>query len=216
MAKNGDPKMTAADFKEFMEQHIAEPEDDDDQPFVLDYFENIQVGQPNAQKYNADKFEFTCVLTTKRLLQNALKANVFHADSTYKLNWGGFPVHLFGVTDNHRSFHLIAIAFSSKETQHELAFCFAAIKENIYDMYGITIDFAAFMSDACAALKKAFLLHFPNVKQLICYFHVKKAIKQRKFQSQENRVAFMKDLTNFHLCSSLEIFEIGVKLFMKK
>lgn len=216
MATNGESKMNIADFQEFIERHSEEPENNDDKPFVLDHFINIVPGRPNAQKYNADKFDFTCVLTTKRLLRNALTAKVFHADSTYKLNWAGYPVHIFGVSDRHRSFHLVAIAFSSKETQHEFAFCFRVIKEGIMDIYGIEIDFEAFMSDASGALKNGFLLHFPNVQQLICYFHVKKAIKQRKFQREENRMEFMKNLTNLHLCSSLEIFEIAVQLFVKK
>lgn len=216
MATNGNRQMSIDDFNAFVERNNAVPDDDDDTPFVLDHFTNIEAGQPSAQKYNADKFNFVCVLTTKRLLKNAFEGNVFHADSTYKLNWAGYPVHLFGVSDSHQSFHLIAIAFSSKETQDEFAFCIHAIKQGIMDIYEIEIDFGAFMSDACGALKKAFSMHFPNVLQLICYFHVKKAIKQRKFQREANRIEFMSNLTSLHLSSSLEIFEKATKLFVSK
>lgn len=156
------------------------------------------------------------MLTTKRLLQYAIGANVFHADSTYKMNWMGFPVHVFGVTDHHRAFHFVAIGFSTKETQKEYSFCFKTIKEAILEILQIEISFKAFMSNAAPALKKAFAEHFPYALQLVCWFHVKKAIKMRSFKEQTNPDLLLKDITQLHLCASLESFNIASKLFVAK
>lgn len=132
------------------------------------------------------------------------------------MNWAGYPLHLFGISDNHGSFHLVAIGFSTRENQAQFEFFFKAIQEAIKKVYGIDIHFDAFMSDACLALKKAFKVHFPDAIQTICWFHVKKAIKQRAFTKQENRVLFMEDINKLHLCPSAESFDVGEKLLIKK
>lgn len=215
-ALHGESKVSTHDFKQFLKRHSVIPAENEDKPFVLGYDTKRTRKEPNVQKYEEDTFDFVCVLTTKRLLRNALNAKILHADSTYKTNWMGMPLHVFGVTDNHRVFHLIAMAFSTKEDRPHFEFCFKTIKEGILKLFDEEIRFPAFMSDACQALKNAYRAQFPDSLELVCYFHVKKAVKQRKFEKQTNRDLFMADLTQIHLCASLEIFEIATSLFLKK
>lgn len=216
MAKHGETKINTRDFIEFMERNSAVLGDDDDAPFVLDYHTDDVKGKPNPQKYDEGRFDFACVLTTKRLLKIATEGDVFHADSTYKLNWMGFPVHIFGITDRHRAFHIIAIGFSTRETQQTFSFCFKAIKEGILELFEEEVHFRAFMSDAAVALKKAYSEHFPNSLQLMCWFHVKKSIKARPFKDQRNRDPYLNDITKLHLCPSVQSFDIAWKLFVTK
>lgn len=171
-AINGESKISTFDFARFLKRHSRIPVQDEDKTFILGYDTKQTKGKPNIQKYEADKFDFVCVLTTKRLLKNALNAKTFHADSTYKTNWMGLPLHVFGITDNHRVFHLVALAFSTKENQQHFDFCFKTIKAGILDIFEVEIKFPAFMFDACQALKNAYRTHFPDLNQLVCFFFV--------------------------------------------
>lgn len=215
MATHGEEKINRRDFQSFLERHKLTPEDDDE-PFILDYKTESTKGKPNAQKLTEDKFDFVCVLSTKRLLRNAFNMPIFHADSTYKLNWMGFPIHLFGVTDHRRSFHLVAIGFSTQETQKQFSFCFKVIKSGIKDIFNVNIDFKAFMSDSAGALKGAFKEHFPRALQRVCWFHVKKAVDKQTFKSCSSKDQFMNDLDKLHLCSSTQVFDIASELFAIK
>lgn len=216
MANNGDSKINTRDFLAFLERYSEVPEGDDDEPFILDYKTEDVKGKPNPQIFDEGRYDFSCVLTTKRLLKIAAEGDVFHADSTYKLNWMGFPVHIFGITDHHRAFHTIAIGFSTRETQEVFSFCFKAIKDGILELFETEIHFRAFMSDAAPALKKGFAEHFPNALQLMCWFHVKKSIKARPFKKNTHKEPFLNDITRLHLCPSVKSFDIAWKLFAKK
>lgn len=169
-AIHDEARINTMNFQHFLEQMSPLP-DDDDQTFVLDYETEIKGGKPNLQKLNETSFNFTCILTTKRLLRNIFDAKVFHADSTYKLNWMGFPVHIFGISDLHRAFHPIAIGFSTNESKTQFAFCFKAIRDGILNIFNHEIHFEAFISDASQALRNAVAEHFPDFIHLQCWFH---------------------------------------------
>ena len=51
------------------------------------------------------------------------------ADSTYKLDYEGFPVLTVGTTDRHRSFHPFGLALTTDEQEADFAFMFKAIKD---------------------------------------------------------------------------------------
>ena len=57
-----------------------------------------------------------------------LKARHLAADSTYKLNYQGFPVFLLGVNDMCRHFHATSLSIKSGETDEDYAFIFSSLK----------------------------------------------------------------------------------------
>lgn len=212
---HGEPKINTEEFQEFLEQHKFIP-NDDDSAFILDYMSEMTRGKANPQKYEQSVFHFTCLMTTKRLLRNALEGKILHADMTYKLNWQGFPIHVYGTTDNRRSFHPIAIALSTKETRDQITFCLKSLKDGILQIYGRNLMFDALMSDAAHAIKNAFHTIFPDGELLTCWFHVRQAVKKYKFQNKETKHSIERDIVNLHIASNKDMFEVGVKLFIAK
>ena len=75
-----------------------------------------------------DEENFRIVVTTKRLLRLATEARVLQADTTYKLNWHGFPVLIVGFSDANRVFHPIAMATTTKEESYDFQFIFYSIQ----------------------------------------------------------------------------------------
>lgn len=215
MAQNGPPKITVEDFIRFFEQHHAVP-DHEDQPFFLNYETKEEEGASDFKKYNEDRFSFCCILTTKRLLRHAIDGQVIHVDTTHKMNWEGFPVHLFGISDRCRKFHLIAIGFSSQETSEQFEFCFRTIKDGVADLFDHKLNFQALMSDAAGAIKNGFEAIFPYALKITCWFHVEEAIRKRKLNDARNKDLIMKDLRILRLSSNAEIFNVGTKLFINK
>lgn len=215
MAENGPAKINLKDFQGYFEQHSPVPQSDD-QPFILDYETKDEQGLPDPQKYNENRFEFTCVITTKRLLRNAIEGKTFHADSTYKLNWMGYPVHVFGITDYAKKFHLVAIAFSVRETAEVFQFCFQTIKDGIEEVCGRGLGCIYLMSDAAPAIKQGFEMVFPFALKLACWFHVEENLRKRKIEVPRHKASIMKDVQLLHLSPNVDVFDIGADLFYKK
>lgn len=53
--------------------------------------------------YDAASFRF--FLSTKNLIKQSSQSNIVHADTTYQLNYDGFPVLVIGTTDLDRHLH---------------------------------------------------------------------------------------------------------------
>lgn len=66
------------------------------------------------------------VFSTRNLLMETAKGQIIHADATYKLNWQGLPVLVFGTIDRERKFVLSGIAVCSGETE-DFQFVFDAL-----------------------------------------------------------------------------------------
>lgn len=215
MAETGPVLINLEDFIGFFEQNSPEP-DDEDKPYILDYkTERIQ-GIPNAQKLDEGSFEFSCVITTKRLLKHAVGVQNIHADSTYKLNWMGYPVHIFGTSDLDKKFHLIAIAFSTRENKEQFEYCFEAIRAGVVEVFGQEPEFMALMSDGAAAIKAAFEAVYPFAVKLTCWFHVEESLRKRKFQLARNKEPLLKDIRKLALCPNIKIFDIASELLITK
>lgn len=94
----GKGKITMNQLAQFFEKHKEIPENQDDAFIVM--FARSKPGETN-EKW------FRYFVSTKRLLKNAINADILHADGTYKLNVQGYPVLVIGSTDAMRRFHLI-------------------------------------------------------------------------------------------------------------
>lgn len=216
MATNGPNTISIDEFMQFFEQNSAVPESDK-KGFVLDYETKETVGKPNLQKYNDDEFTFTCVLTSKTLLRNAIKGKVIHADSTYKLTWENFPIHVFGTTDMKKEFHIIAIGISNSERATNFSFCFKSIKEGVLEIFEHDLKWTALMSDASKAIKKGFEEIHPTALKLTCRYHVNAAIRRHEGSTKINKELIIRDLKSLQEQSpDLQAFEIGFKVFADK
>lgn len=209
--------MNLEDFIDWFEIHSAVP-DDEDEVFVLRYaHQSSKIGKPDPQKLHKSVFTFNCVLGTKRLLRNGINATVLHADSTYKLNWEGYPVLVFGTTDRNKAFHPIVIAFSSNETAADYKFCIETIVESLQKIFNKNSMFQTLVSDAAPAIKNGFSDVFPNQDLIQCYFHVSMNIKKtEKIKKVDNRTSILRDLSQLQLSPSQDMFTVGAGLFLAK
>jgi hypothetical protein len=78
------------------ESNMAVPEDEDE-PFVCGWEGNFEQSE--------DESFFRFAVTSKRLVKIYSTSQNFHADSTYKNVWQGFPVLIMGPTDRNRAIH---------------------------------------------------------------------------------------------------------------
>ena len=49
-------------------------------------------------------------------------------DATYKLNWNGFPLIVFGTVDRRKKFHPLVYACTASETTNDYEFVFESVK----------------------------------------------------------------------------------------
>lgn len=191
--------------------------DDDDMAFIpVSKIDHI-ISAPNPQKYVADKIKFKALVTTKRLISNAVDKCIIHADGTYKLNREGYPLLVFGSTDSQRAFHIVAVGICDAETSDDYAFCFKGIKDTAFRVHGQNVNFDILVSDAAPAIKNGFDEVFPGQQTVTCYFHMKKRIEAfDKFKKKENKTAIIIDIDKLQLCPSREAFDAATKLFVKK
>lgn len=177
-----------------------------DKPFCIGFTQN-----PAAKKFNA-------VFTTIRLLSNA-RHSIWCADTTYKTVWQGYPLNVFGIQDAMQKFHLIALALATNETVSDYAFAFKSIKEAAERVLNVDVKPSYILSDAAFQIKNGFCAAFPYVEgtnfSLMCWFHVKKALKEAKFTLPEFEEHLINDIGILHQCPSHEIFKNVSEQFVK-
>lgn len=156
------------------------------------------------------------MLSSKRLLANALKTDIIQADGTYKLNWRGYPVTVFGTTDKRKKFHLIAMGFSSHEKQKDYSFFFGLIKNATSELFDKDILFEVLVSDAAGAIINGFEAIYGMQLHIMCFFHVKQNVEKKKFTNTTNKNLIAQDLKILQLCPNQEAFETASNLFCAK
>lgn len=93
---------------EFLESKATIP-NDPDQAFVLQYETCNMYEQDDNNEHDDDNDEnwFRFFISTKRLLENAIKSDFLQADRTYKIFYYGYPLLVVGTSDKSKKFHLI-------------------------------------------------------------------------------------------------------------
>jgi hypothetical protein len=142
---------------------------------------------------------------------------IHHIDGTYRITIYGFPLVVYGVSDQTGRFHPVCYMITSHETQEDFEYFFQGINDLCNEM-GLEYDPEYIMQDACPASRSAILEFFPDVIVLMCYFHVKKNIKDNCKNKLENEVwaELQADLKNIHMSHNLENFEENKKIFKNK
>ena len=88
-------------------------------------------------------------------------------------------IHCISVSDSDGKFHPVSFMISSNETQQDFTVFYQGLI-NESEKLDINYEPELIMQDACPASRNAILDFFPNVKFLMCYFHVKKNVRDHK------------------------------------
>lgn len=205
--------ISVEELKTWANQHSNIP-DDEAECFVVQSKVVTETSAPDIQKYVRNAVHFNCLLTSKRLLENALHGGLLHADATYKINYCGYPLLVFGVTDRRKAFHPIAFGMTDTENGGDYAFFFKAIKDGALRVHNRVVDFTASMTDAAMAPQNGFNEVFHG-KNLTCNYHAMTSAKM-KLPGTENASALQKDIESLQILSNEAAFDLGWKLYEKK
>lgn len=121
--------------------------------------------------------------TTLKLLQincdtnNQSNIALFHIDGTYKITREGFPMLVFGRSNLNRKIYPIAFGIVSNEEAYDFLHFFQSIK-SLCRFFNINFELNFLMQDAQSACSSAAKQVFPNVNILMCWFHLKQAVKK--------------------------------------
>lgn len=209
MSKTGYGSIRIGDIIEWAEANQDIP-DDFTELFVL----NHETSEPNTSK---PFFRF--VISSKILLQNALKSNIVHIDATYKLIWSGFPVFVIGTTDMQRKFHLIGVGVSVFEQEPDFAFMLQSVRTFIESILHKQYTPKVLVSYAAHSITNAYDSVFPDDKniKIMCYYHMITNVERNKNKVDKSVWPDVKkDIEAFHLAPSTLNFKKALRLFMLK
>ena len=121
----GPASISLGELEDWLNQNLDLPSSDDE-PFIVDhkilYFDDLDSDEQEKYEDDFDENTFRFFVSTKRLLNLALKRHHMNADATYKLNWQGFPILLCGTTDSDKKFHGFGLAVSTNEKKDDFKF----------------------------------------------------------------------------------------------
>lgn len=210
--KYGKEKLNFGTLHKWLEECSSVPTEDT-QPFIVDF--NI-----NIDDSNDDNNEFRFFVSTKLLLKNAVDADVWHTDGTYKLIWQNFPVLLVGMTDANRKFHLFGVCVSTHERTADFEFMFRAVKAAVLNIYSVEVKPRRLVADAAFAIQNGFELVFELLNAVImCWAHLRRAVSKKIcefIRDKKSQNQFLADLDKLQLAKSPTVFEKASELFIQK
>ena len=199
---------TFHDVAEFIKAHQPGPDIGDHDVFVL-----------NSPDQVTDN-HFSIVISTRNLLQNAFRQqsimrSFVAADSTYKVVWNGFPLHVIGTVDIQQSFHLIAIALASHENNPSYSEFFEAVRSGVEVAGEQKWSCQYAMSDNSMALKNAFIQSLGIDHMGNCWAHLQRGLRKwsGSIQKKANLKLIQQDLFGMHDLHRQEEFRAAVRLW---
>lgn len=166
-----------------------------------------------------DSTRFNFFVSSKRLLINSIGAQLFVADTNYKIVWQDLPVLPIGTVDKDRHFHLIGMGVSTHETEEDFTFFFETIKKKSFEILHARVNPTIILSDANKSISNAFLaVYGAQSLVLMCWIQVRAAIKANieKFLPKETQKSIMDDIEYLQLSRNAEMFENASRLFLEK
>ena len=209
---------TIADFLEFKAKNSWSTELEGEKMFVV--YLNTAVDN------------FIMILSSKALLTNLIdqpekskQPSFFNIDATYKLIVDGFLVLTLCTEDPKHRGRVVALGITLHEDFEAYKTFILEIRRflEIQMQYLWSPTFC--MSDGADSIHKAVKTVFPWCKQLLCYFHVKKAVKRHisttknlevKKKLKANQGLIMYGLKLLHKTPSAERFDQLWKLLSAK
>jgi hypothetical protein len=165
----------------------------------------------------SDEKHLHICMTSRKLMSNIESKGVHHIDGTYRITIYGFPLIVYGVSDQCGVFHPIAYMITSHEKEEDFEHFYKGLIE-CAESLDLEYDPEFIMQDAQAASRSAVLKLFPNVNILMCYFHVKKNVKEncRHLMEKNEYDKLQEDLHQIHMSTSAEEYKENKKKFKKK
>jgi hypothetical protein len=156
---------------------------EDDDPF----FFNVKYDSENKIDIGdgSDENHLHICMTSKKLMSNIESEGIHHIDGTYRITIYGFPLIVYGVTDQCGQFHPVCYMITSHETEEDFNVFYEGLIQ-IADEMDLSYEPEFIMQDAQAAARSAAVNAFPDVKILMCYFHLKKNVKENCKHLMEN------------------------------
>merc|ERR1711923_602032 len=96
-------------------------------------------------------------------------------DGTYKVNKAGFPLYQVMIEDSEGRARPVFYAVVRRETEEFITLVLRTFEQMVSDIAQTSVV----MSDKCDSEAAAISDVFPEAQHLLCYFHVKKALKER-------------------------------------
>ena len=148
---------------------------EEDDPF----FFNVKYDKENKVDIGdgSDENHLHVCMTSRKLMSNIESNGIHHIDGTYRITVYGFPLIVYGVTDQCGQFHPICYMITSHETEDDFDEFYQGLIE-LAEVMDLSYDPEFIMQDAQTASRTAALKHFHGVKILMCYFHFKKNVKE--------------------------------------
>ena len=125
----------------------------------------------------SDSNHLNIQITSKRLMENLSNNGIHHIDGTYRITTHGFPLIVYGLSDQVGRFHPVSFMITSHEKEEDFDVFYQGLV-NLAEFFDIEFDPEYIMQDACDASLNSILKFFPEVLPLMCYFHVKKNVKE--------------------------------------
>ena len=147
-------------------------EDDDAFCFNVEFDDSDEVILGDG----SDENHLHVCITSRKLMSNIESKGVHHIDGTYRITIYGFPLIVYGASDQCGKFHPICYMITSHEKQVDFEHFYRGLIE-LAEVLDLEFEPEFIMQDAQAASRSAALTFFPNVKILMCYFHLKKMLR---------------------------------------
>jgi hypothetical protein len=160
----------------------------------------------------SDEDPFIIGFTTKRLLKRLDRdpsTFVFHLDATYKLNSLDYPLFVCGISDNARSFHLVALFVTSQEQEAHFAAMLNSLRVIYTKVVRKPLILRYILGDACRAQYNAVVDVFRGIEMdyLMCFYHVMANVNKhinRDFTSLSptKKAMFIADIYDMHYATN--------------
>jgi len=173
---------SVATLKHMVKHNLYREDIPDDQYFFfnvkLDKHGEPILGVGQCEKNHTNKkvkcsslTHFNLLLTSVALMSCVEYDGVFAVDGTHGITRNRFPLDVFGVIDLKGQLHPIAFMITSFETVYDFDHLYSGLIE-LAQLLDYNFDPCFIMQDAATASATSAKKHFPNVKNLMCFFHV--------------------------------------------
>lgn len=140
---SGAKPLTMRKLTEFVKQHMQRP-----------------VKFERSHKKQQDEKFFRLFLSTNRLLRNASKSKILHADATHKVTTEKVPIIVAGVTDNNSKFHFAGLTIANHETAKDYQVTFEGLKRGVEVVAKERFEPNVLVCDGDTAIHNAFTAAF--------------------------------------------------------
>lgn len=203
---NVKPMINLGDLMEFCNNNAEYPVNDNEAFILASECSSI-----------SDELHFKFCYSTANLLKKFIGLKTICIDATYKLNWNGFPLIVFGTVDRGKKFHPLLYACTSHETSEDYSFVFETVKNCLEVFYEASFEPTTLIADGAISIRNAFYGVFESANlDIMCFAHVIRNIRKRPFSNKNNKQLVIEDIRKLQSAPNRDMFEKMAQLFCEK